>query len=204
MPETNYPANSDLSRQQTQTPPALPGRPSEKKVESVVSGAVRQDQHNGIRDKILDFFGISELKTFRDYVSFLSDITNRVYGALDMLSGNRNGSGTMPAARIAYSQQYQPNQQQGSGNARQRSSAAYSYNDLIFNMRGDAELVLAKMWELLGTYRAVSIADMFDLAGVSSPNGYTDNKYGWTDLHDARVVRVNSGYIIDLPTAMQL
>lgn len=196
--ETNYPSNSDRAQQA----PALPaGRPSEKHIEQVTTGGVKRKE-KGVMDDIREFFGLGELKTFRDYVSFVSDITNRIYGALDTLMGNRRGNSNVPGARIAYSQPYQPNQPQG--NARQRTAASYSYDDLIFDMRGDAEVTLSRMYELLGTYRAVSIADMFDLAGVTSPNGYTDNKYGWTDLSEARVVRVNGGYIIDLPRAIQL
>lgn len=197
----NYPANSDRAHETA----ALPaGRPSEKEVGKVTSGQVVRKEP-GVMDQVREFFGMGELKTFRDYVSFISDITNRVYGAMDMLMGNRRGgNANVPGARIAYSQPYQPSSQQPQGNARQRVAANYSYDDLIFSMRGDAELVLTRMYELLGTYRAVSIADMFDLAGVTSPNGYTDNKYGWTDLSDARVIRVNGGYVIDLPRAQQL
>lgn len=203
MEENNYPNNSDRARQAPETNQPQ-GRPSEKHVEQVTSGVVTQRVPSA-KDKLRSFFGMDELHTFRDYVSFLSDITNRVYSAMDSLMGNRQGQPGVPGARIAYSQPYQPNQQpQQNGNARQRAAAGYSYNDLLFNSRGDAEVTLTRMYELLGTYRAVSIADMFDLAGVSSPNGYTDNKYGWTDLSSARVIPVSGGYMISLPKAQQL
>jgi hypothetical protein len=205
MAETNYPGNSD--REQQQNLPTAPqpghGRPSEKKVTSVVHGGVRQKEP-GIWNKVSEFFGMDELKTFKDYVSFVADITNRVYSAMDTLMGNRRGP-TTPGARIQYGSYYQSqNPPQNSGNARQRAEARYSYNDLVFDTRGDAEVVLANMRGLLTEYRAVSIADMFDLAELTSPNGYTDNKYGWTDLSTARVIRVNGGYMIDLPRAGQL
>lgn len=203
MAENNYPGNSDREQQNL---PAAPqpgrGRPSEKHVTGVVHGGVRQKEP-GVWNRVSEFFGMDELKTFKDYVSFVADITNRVYSAMDTLMGNRRGP-TGPGARIQYGSYYNQNQPQNNGNARQRTEARYSYNDLVFDTRGDAEVVLANMRGLLMDYRAVSIADMFDLAEMTSPNGYTDNKYGWTDLSSARVIRVNGGYMIDLPRAGQL
>ena len=58
------------------------------------------------------------------------------------------------------------------------------------------------MEELLERFEVVSVADLFDMAGVSC--NYTDNKYGWTDLQDARVERVYDGYVIRLPKATSL
>ena len=58
------------------------------------------------------------------------------------------------------------------------------------------------MEELLDRFDAVSVADLFDMAGISC--NYTDNKYGWTNLDSARVERVRDGYIIRLPRATTL
>ena len=58
------------------------------------------------------------------------------------------------------------------------------------------------MEELLERFDVVSVADLFDMAGISC--NYTDNKYGWTDLRNARVERVRDGYIINLPRATSL
>ena len=40
------------------------------------------------------------------------------------------------------------------------------------------------------------------LVGVSG--NYTDNKYGWTDIRNASVIRVRDGYMIKLPKALPL
>ena len=59
------------------------------------------------------------------------------------------------------------------------------------------------MDELIDTYRAVSVADMYDLAGLSCD--YTDNKYGWTNISGAKPVRVRDGrYMLDLPRALPI
>ena len=77
-----------------------------------------------------------------------------------------------------------------------------SYNDIVFSNRGDAEEVLGRMEELLEHFKAVSVADLFDLAGLRF--NYTDNNYGWTNLREARVERVCGGYTIRLPKATNI
>ena len=58
------------------------------------------------------------------------------------------------------------------------------------------------MCEAIETYQMVSVADLYDLVGVTGD--YTDNKYGWTNLRNAKVVRVRDGYMIDLPKALPI
>jgi hypothetical protein len=48
----------------------------------------------------------------------------------------------------------------------------------------------------------VSVADLYDLVGVTG--NYTDNKYGWTDIRSASVIRVRDGYMLKLPKALPL
>ena len=59
-----------------------------------------------------------------------------------------------------------------------------------------------RMDELISSYRVVSVADFYDLAGITPE--YTDNKYGWTDIRSANIVRVRDGYMIKLPRAVPL
>ena len=72
----------------------------------------------------------------------------------------------------------------------------------MFESRGEAEEVLTRMDELLSTYGVVSIADLYDLAGLTCP--YTANNYGWTDIHTAQIVRIRDGYVINMPRVMPL
>ena len=74
--------------------------------------------------------------------------------------------------------------------------------DIILDNRGEAEEVLLRMDEIVATYGTVSVADLYDLVGITG--AYTDNKYGWTDIRSASVVRVRDGYMIKLPRALPL
>lgn len=83
-----------------------------------------------------------------------------------------------------------------------RTRAGYSFDDVILETRGEAEEVLSSMDELIETYGSVSVADMYDLVGISCE--YTDNKYGWKNIRTAEPVRVRDGYMLKLPRALPL
>lgn len=79
-------------------------------------------------------------------------------------------------------------------------SIGYSYDDIVLESRAEAEAVLNSMVDLIDTYDVVSVADLYDLVGVSG--NFTDNRYGWTNLSSASVERLRSGgYILRLPRA---
>ena len=84
--------------------------------------------------------------------------------------------------------------------ARSRGRYGYDYDDIILDTRKEAEEVLDRMDDLIDTYGVVSVADLYDLVGISG--NYTDNKYGWTNLRNADVQRVRDGYLLKLPKAL--
>ena len=195
-----YPSNSDRGQDTTQQ------SYQQKRVEApVVNGAVSRKDRS-VWDMFAEFFGLGECKSFRDYVGALSDMTNRVYGAIDTLLGNRRYSNTtVPAARVQYSAMYNPAPtQQPAQQPNQSVVSTYGQYYITYDLRQDAEVVLAKMFDLLQTYRNVSVGDMFDLAGITSPNGYTDMKFGWKSLEGVRVIPYGSKWVINLPAAIQI
>ena len=58
------------------------------------------------------------------------------------------------------------------------------------------------MDEIMEEYHIVRVADLYDLVGVTGD--YTDNNYGWTNIRNAKIVRVRDGYKIDMPRALPL
>ena len=53
------------------------------------------------------------------------------------------------------------------------------------------------MIDVIEQYNVVSVLDLYDMVDMSAP--HTANKYGWTNLRNADVVRVRDGYVIKLP-----
>lgn len=84
-----------------------------------------------------------------------------------------------------------------------RQSARVDYRDLIFGSRDEAEDVLQSMIENLAVYHQVTVAELFESAGVTG-NGFTDNKWGWTNLDGVTTRRIRDGYILELPQAKDL
>ena len=86
---------------------------------------------------------------------------------------------------------------------RPRAAVGFEYDDIIFETRGDADLVLDQLESAIAKYEVASVADLYDLAGVTCRN-YTANRYGWSDIQSAKVVRTSEGYVIRLPRAVQI
>lgn len=84
----------------------------------------------------------------------------------------------------------------------QTTKSAYQFDDIIINSRAEAEEVITLMREIVDMYGRVSIADYYELVGVTGQ--YTDCDYGWKSLSGVDVRRTKNGYFIDLPKAMPI
>lgn len=76
-------------------------------------------------------------------------------------------------------------------------------DDIKFDTRRDAELVLDGLIEIIHERGEASIADFYDMAGVK---GY-DRKYsafGWKNLFSAKIIRTYNGYYIKFPDVINL
>lgn len=190
----NYESNSHRSKEEKKD--ILP----EKKVEKIVNGAVKSKKKNGLQ-KITNAFVPEDVESVKSYifedivVPAVKDIildTCRTFLGLD-----KNSRRDSIAAKVEYRNRYGGNVRENTRRA--RIGSGYDYNDIILDNRGEAEEVLLRMDELIETYGLVSVADLYDLVGVTG--SYTDNKYGWTDIRMGSVIRVRDGYMIKLPKA---
>ncbi len=83
-----------------------------------------------------------------------------------------------------------------------RGRAMHDFKEIVIRDRGEAEMILATLTEGIETFGIITVADLYDLAGITG--SFTDRKYGWTDLRDSRVRRVSDGYLLDLPNTVQV
>lgn len=201
--EEEYKSNSHRSREKEhESHEPMP----EKRTEKVVSGNVKQRKKSGL-SVAGSVFLPGDVDSVKNYIlmevlvpSIKRAISDIVCNGINMLLGEPARSSGAPGAKVNYRKYYQSEEKRDY--ARPRSQAQYNYDDIVFETRGDAEEVLYRMEELLERFEVVSVADLFDMAGISC--NYTDNKYGWTDLRNTRVERVRDGYIINLPRATTL
>lgn len=181
-----------------------------KKVEKVVKGKVKTKKKNSIT-KFADVFVSEDVSSVKSYIigevlipamkKALSDI---VTNGIDMILYGESGvtKRKSPGSRVSYTNYYDRRDRDRYGYDDRRVRAGYDFNDVILDSRGEAEDVLSRMDELIDNYGIVSVADFYDLCGITG--SYTDNKYGWTDIRSAQVVRVRDGYKIKLPRALPL
>lgn len=192
--------NSHKSKELTPVP--------EKKVEKIVKGTVKSKKKNGI-DKLKDNFISEDAANIKTYVvmdvlipAVKKAICDIVKNGVDMiLYGESGRSNRQPSEYVSYDRRYLDR-----GGPRfykeDRARIGYSYDDIILETRGEAEDVLARMDELIELYGMVSVADLYDLVGITG--NYTDNKYGWTNIRNAEPVHVRDGYMLRLPKVTSL
>jgi hypothetical protein len=182
---------------------------NEKKVEKVVTGTVVTRKKSGL-SKLTDEFISEDAKNIKSYVigevlipSAKKAISDIVTNVIDMIlyGGSKGGSRRSVADRVSY-RNYYDRDSRASQPVRSSGYGGYSHDDIILSSRGEAEDVLMRMDELIDTYKVVSVADLKDLVGITGP--YTDNKYGWTNIRNAEIVRVREGYMIKMPRAVPI
>lgn len=198
-----YSSNSHKSKAAEQIP--------EKKIEKAISGVAKKKQKGGVQ-KFTDVFLTEDVKTVKEYIlmdvivpAVKQGISDIVRNGIDMLLYGENGSSskkTSNASRVSYRSYYDNVKDRTNHQVPQRTRTGYNYDDIVLDNRGEAEEVLTRMDELIANYGMVSVADLYDLVGITG--NYTDNKYGWTDIRAASVVRIREGYLVKMPRAMPL
>lgn len=186
---------------------------AEKKVEKVISGTAKVRKKTGAR-KVADVFISEDAANVKSYIVMdvivpaIKDVlSNVVKDSIDMIlfggtSRSRNDRRKSNANHISYDRFYD-RRDDDRRDSRTSIASRYNFDDITLESKAEAEEVLDRMEELLDTYGMVTVADLCDLVGISCE--YTDNKYGWTNLSNARVVRLRGNeYMLDLPRVTSL
>lgn len=184
----------------------------EKKIEKVVSGPVKTKKKTEMA-KFANTFISEDARNVKEYLlsdvmipalkKLVSDlVTNGVDTLLFGRSGRRNQSAI--SSKISYRNYYDSGRKPDPASSFEssRTRTGYNYDDVVLTTLGEAEEVLLRMNEIIEEYGMVSVADMYDLVGVTG--SYTDNKYGWKNLSNAEPVRVRDGYLLKLPKVLPL
>lgn len=179
-----------------------------KRADKIIHGKVKT-QKNEMR-KLTDIFISEDVANVKNYIlldvlvpSIKKAIYDIVVNSLDMsLFGGRGGSKRPTADKVSYRDYNGVSRRDDRSYSGSRSSSGYSYDDIVLETRGEAEAVLSRMDEIMEEYEIVRVADLYDLVGITGD--YTDNKYGWTNIRNAEVVRVRDGYKIKMPRALPI
>jgi hypothetical protein len=204
MGNVDYTGNTKKDKEKRNLP--------EKKVEKVVLTPVII-QKKSLGRKIHDLMVKADFRSVARFVAaevFLPSVRAMVYDGLTkggerIIYGEpaiqRRNYGSGP--RVTYSSPIfrsprEPERIRYGAVATSRTPAR-AREDFIIASREETELVLERMQDILDLYEIVSVADLNDLLGVEGP--YTDNKWGWSSVGDARIREIREGYLLDLPPA---
>lgn len=180
-----------------------------QRCEKVITGQVKVKKKNEMR-KLIDIFFTEDFGTVKSYIfndvlvpSIKKSLSEIVKGGIDILlygETRRNKSNDSGVTRIAYNR-YFDGQLSDSKVQRTEVKQTYQFDDITFDTRGDAEIVLERLQDVIDQYDVVRVADLYDLVGITSFNPQA-NAYGWENISEAKVVSTIDGYKIRMPKAM--
>lgn len=198
----NYKPNSRTSKSQEKE------EPKKEKIVKIVKGTVKTKKKNIFSNifNTIDFSSIAEyivqdvlIPTFKDGLE--DTVSMMIRGG----EPRRDSSRRSPSSRVSYRSYYDRDDRDRDRDRdkdRGRRSSGYAYDDIILETRAEALEIISRMEELIDVYGMASVADLYDLVGISGV--HTDNKYGWTDIRSADTQRIREGYLLKMPRAIPL
>ena len=184
--------------------PEKPIGEEKKKLTKVVNGPVKIQK----KSKIAEFFQSEDMRRIKSYVAtdiIVPLIKKGLTDTLDIvLYGETKGKKRSAANVVSYNRYYdEPRVRDRDRDRYERRPATYNFSDVIFDSRIEADNVLSAMNDVIDTYKMVSVADMYELSGLTG--NWTDNNYGWFNLDSADIRRTrDGGYVLELPRAVPL
>ena len=180
----------------------------EKRVEKIVKGQVKTKK-KGELSKFAEIFISEDIKDVKSFIikeiiipaakNTISDIFSKgtdmlLYGdtTLKKKSGGSNYISYRDFGRI-----------DKRSSEKERTKSRFDYDEIIFESRGEAEMAISQLCDIIDRYGFATVADLYEMCELTSP--YTANKYGWigtAGIRNADVTMVRGGgYIIKLPKA---
>jgi len=201
MDQSEFPPNSETSK-----------KGPEKNITPVTTGATRR--RKSLRKQFSETFVAGDARTAFRYVIFdvlLPAAKDTIVeagsqGIEKLIFGDSRRRGATPpysgpTGHISYnrySSSMGGSRLAGPQRAISRQARArHNFDEIVLDQRAEAEEVIDRLFELVSRYESASVADLYELVGLSST--HTDHKWGWTDLMGAGVSRIRGGYLLDLP-----
>lgn len=198
-----YKSNSHRSRE------IQKGMEPEKRADKIVTGEVTIKKKNEIQ-KFAGEFIAEDLRTIGSHIwndivvpnvkdTFFDMVTR---GLSMLMFGDRDRGGKKPKAFKSSYTDYYKSDRDRQVVEETRARSRFDYDDIVIRNRGDAEHVLYEMEDYIDRYKYVTVLDLYDMLGRTAP--FTAERYGWTDISNARLRHVRDGYKLDLPRPMPL
>jgi len=184
-----------------------------KEVEVPVAAPIKKSEGQRILEAFLPPGGLDGAKDRIIFDTIIPTIKKIMSDTVDTILYGSAGSGRKPAGTNGPQKQYDGyfgRREAERDNARLRPQEAssisknsrdvnsYQYEDVTVVTRGQALNIIACMKDIVREYECVTVADLYDMAGV--PQEYTDQNFGWFNVDMAQAIPLRSGgYSIRLP-----
>ena len=193
------------------TPEQSPATVERKKVDKVISGTAKRKSDPA--RKFTNLFAPGDMSSIKEYIimdivvpAVKKMVSEVVRNGVDMLMWGESGRGKSYSGnsdKVSYRSYYGSNDSNRNSNSSNRARSVFDYDNIVIPSRQEAEEVVRQMDAIIEVYGMVSVADLYDLCGITDHN-YMNAKYGWMNIRTAEVVRVHNGYILKMPRAMPL
>lgn len=185
----NLPSNSRFSQEP-------------KEIKPITSGRVRRRSAGGLANTIRNIGNA----LFSDVVipSLRSTALDFLHNGIDMFAEGYDvvrGFSSGPKRHRSYHNMYRSRSRKRQLYGRESPRRAFVeepiYEDFFFEEREDAQLVLARLFEIVAEYGQATIGDLYSLVGVAS--NHTKERWGWDSLDGSRIKYSQEGFYIDFP-----
>lgn len=206
MSEFNYSSNSRKSKETEDTPKVIKPIPM-----PVVSNNVTINKKSGF-SKFRELFILESGKDVKQHLIYNVVVPELKHLVLTLITEGAERSmygGGTTSPRGTYlkrssgthynyskvSKKEEPRERSQRLTKEQRDT--HDFSSVTFEDRGDAELVLDNLSDLVDKYDSASVADLLSLMHIT-PN-FQDDVWGWTDLRGASIRLSRGRYLLSLP-----
>lgn len=208
----NYPGNSKKER--SEEAKSESSRPEIKKIVTT-SGTVRKASLGSRMRETFAGEGARETGTYVFFDVIIPAVKAMVFdtitqGADRILFGGRDvirsGMANAPRTRTNYNQistkaanNYPGRNFEGGGREISRTARTnHRFDEILLDSRGEAEMVLDTMQDLISRFQWVSVPEFYSMVDVTAE--FTDEKWGWTNISTAQIRPSRGKYVILLPS----
>ena len=182
----------------------------EKRAEKVVQGKVKVKKKTEVR-KFADVFVAEDAHNVKEYLlmevaipAIKNTIIDLITNGVTMLFNGEATTKTKRRSGDYVSYRDYSNRDRDRDRRESTSRGRFDLDELVFGSRSDADATLEQMDDMIERYGWATVLDLYESADLGGSAPWTANKYGWTSLRSAEVVKVRDGYVIKLPKARPL
>ena len=214
VPNKNSPSAVDNAiKEAAESTPNVSVEESPKKHEKIISGEAKERKRT-FGDKVRDNLFDDDTASVKDYLIYdvlIPATKNVIYdmvsgGIETLLYGQRRSAASrgvsQPKTYTSYSSYSK--QQQAPARTIPQKQKGREFDDIIIDNRADAEMVVDTLIESIKEYGTVTLADVYDLVGITS--SYVDYRWGWGEefIHEVGIRKTRNGWLIEFPPIQKL